>query len=356
MGTSAAGIALMPFRHNRLQQSLSFSTDDVPPARRTAYWQASLAQADLAMTIEVPPGQSLHAALEAHHLHDMVLMKVSMTAHRARKGQPVVRAPEDERCLVLISLDGDVELRQGARELTLSRQDIAVIDLREPFEYQISERLLALAFNLPRQALAERLPQSARFAGTKLSASQPMQAITLGFFNNLFHVCSAATLHAPTSLRIAGHAVDLLGIALAEVIDNRPNPSLYRASLLRRIKDFIEEHLHEPLLGVEAVAAKYRISTRYLAMLFREDGTTFSEFLRQRRLDRCRRQLEDLGAARRQIGEIALAAGFTSQAHFSRLFRATYRQTPRQYRSAFEGDPGLPPPLPAVTKPETEIA
>jgi AraC-like DNA-binding protein len=346
----------MPFRHNRMQRSLAFSTDDVPPARRGAYWQASLAEVQLAMAIEVSPEQSFHAALEAHHLHDMMLMKASMTAHRARNLPSTALTAEDERCLLLFNLDGHVELRQGQRALTLSRHDIAVVDLHAPFEYLIPERMLVLALNLPRQALAERLPQTADFAGIKLSASQPMQAITLGYFDNLFSVSGAAALLPPTSLRVAGHAVDLLGIALADVIDSRPNPSPYRANLLRRIKDFIEEHLHEPLLGVETVAAKYRISTRYLAMLFRADGTTFSDFLRRRRLERCRRQLEDLGAVRRQIGEIALAAGFTSQAHFSRLFRATYQKTPRQYRSAFEGNPGPPRPTAAAAEPEPETA
>ncbi|MDY0871372.1 helix-turn-helix domain-containing protein [Dongia rigui] len=346
----------MPLRHNGPPRSITFSTDDVPPPRRRAYWQASLAEVHLAMAIELSPERSFHAALEAHPLHDMMVIKASMTAHRARKLPSTALMGEEERCLLLINLDGYVELRQGQRAFSLSRHDIAMIDLQEPFDYHIPEQILVLALNLPRQSVAERLPQSADFAGIKLPASQPMQPITLSFFNNLFSTTGTAALHPPTSLRIAGHAVDLLGIALADVIDSRPNPSPYRANLLRRIKDFIEENLHEPLLRVETVAAKYRISTRYLAMLFRADGTTFSDFLRQRRLDRCRRQLEDRGAARRQIGEIALGAGFTSQAHFSRLFRATYQKTPRQYRSAFEGKPGPTRPTPAAPKPKAEMA
>ncbi len=178
------------------------------------------------------------------------------------------------------------------------------------------------------------------FAATFLPAGLPLQPITLGFFNNLYHeLRRIRDLQAPTSLRIAKHAVDLLAIALADVIENRPAPSPYRAALLRRIKDFIEAELHEPRLGVRAVAAKYRITPRYVAMLFREDGITFSDFVRQRRLERCRRQLEGLGPERRPIGEVALAAGFASQAHFSRLFRATYQTTPRQYRSAFDMRP-----------------
>jgi AraC-like DNA-binding protein len=345
-----------PQQQSRDLRPLSISTEDVPPAQRASHWQAALARVYLAMSIDVPPARPLHASLEAHQLHDLVLIRASMTAHSGRSRRQIALTPEDERCLLLIALDGSIELSHARREITLRRNDMALIDLSEAFDYRVPDAALVLALNLPRQAVAERLPQSARFAATLVPAGRPMQPITLSYFKNLFHATGAAALHPPTSLRIAGHAVDLLGIALADVIESRPSPSPYRAALLRRIKDFIEAQLHEPLLGVQAVAAKYRISARYLAMLFREDGTTFSDFLRLRRLERCRRQLEGLGGERRPIGEIALAAGFTSQAHFSRLFRATYQKTPRQYRSAFESDPAPRPPATAATKPETEIA
>ena len=346
----------MPPQHSRDPRPFSISTDDVPPAQRASHWQAALARVYLAMSIDVPPAGPFRAALEAHHLHDLMLIKASMTAHSGRGRRQVALAPEDERCLLIIALDGSIDLSHARREVTLRRHDMALIDLREPFDYRVPDTALILALNLPRQAVVERLPQSARFAATLLPAGRPIQPITLDYFKNLFQVTGAATLHPPTSLRIAGHAVDLLGIALADVIETRSGPSPYRAALLRRIKDFIEAQLHEPLLGVRAVAAKYRISARYIAMLFHEDGTTFSDFLRRRRLERCRRQLERLGGERRPIGEIALAAGFTSQAHFSRLFRATYQTTPRQYRSAFEGDPDPLQPETAAAKPETEIA
>ncbi|WP_374654529.1 helix-turn-helix domain-containing protein [Dongia sp.] len=311
---------------------LTLSTEDVPSGERLAYWEACVARVYLPMSIRPQGDAPFRAELTAGSLDDIKLAQISTTAQSGR------RTVLGERCLLLINLDGTIHLRHGDSDVTLERHDMALVDARLPSAYSIPGNALTLALSLPREALADRLPTGARFAAAKLPAGLPMQQMTIGFFTNLYENfgAAAADLSQPTALRIAGHAVDLLGIALGDVMAQEPATTPYRAALLRRIKDFVEEHLHEPMLGVQVAAAKYRISARYVAMLFREDGTTFGEFLRQRRLERARRQLEALDATARQIGEIALAAGFASQAHFSRLFRAAYRKSPRQYRSAFE--------------------
>lgn len=317
---------------------LTLSTDDVPPAQRLAYWQECIARVYLSISIAPLGEQPFGAKLRAHKLHDITVAEVTTTG---QTGKRTVQASADERCLLLINLGGDVHVRHNDRDVSLLRHDMTVIDSRLPSEYWIPEGASMLSVNMPRRALAERFPMTNLFAAAKLSANLPMQQMTIGFFTNLFDNFGrvAAGIQPPTSPRLANHAIDMLGIALTDALDARLPASPYRAALLWRIKDFIDTHLHEPMLSVQIVAAKYRITTRYVAMLFQEDGTTFTDFLRQRRLERCRRQLEMAGMEQRQIGEIALAAGFASQAHFSRLFRAAYQATPREYRSTFAHQP-----------------
>lgn len=330
-----------PLQIGKPQGSLTFSTDDVPLAQRPAYWEECVARVYLALSIQ-PLGEApFRAALKANTVHDITVAHSTTTA---QSGQRFVQPAQDERCLLLINLSGTIHLRHNDRDVSLGRNDMTVIDSRLPSQYSIPEGAATLAVNMPRQALVDRFPMSRLFAAAKLPASLPMQQMTIGFFTNLFENFGeiAAGIRGPTSLRLAGHAVDMLGIALTDALDARVPASPYRAALLWRIKGFIDEHLHEPMLSIQAVAAKYRITARYVAMLFREDGTTFSDFVRQRRLEHCRRQLEKAGMDQRQIGEIALAAGFANQAHFSRLFRAAYHTTPRQYRSAFQHSALLP--------------
>jgi AraC-like DNA-binding protein len=71
--------------------------------------------------------------------------------------------------------------------------------------------------------------------------------------------------------------------------------------------------------------------TRYeLARQFRVMcGTSPYRYLLMRRLDFAREQL----APSRSLVEVALEAGFADQAHFSRMFKATFGITPTRYRA-----------------------
>ena len=53
---------------------------------------------------------------------------------------------------------------------------------------------------------------------------------------------------------------------------------------------------------------------------------------RQRRLERCRRDLADPALAARPVAAIAARWGFPSAAEFSRAFRAAHGMPPGEYR------------------------
>lgn len=334
----------MPSQIGKKPRTLMLSTDDVPLSQRQAYWQECVARTYLAVSIQPQGELPFRASLKANTVHDITVAHHTTTAQNGQRSVRPANEAQDERCLLLINLGGVIHVRHNERDISLGRNDMTVIDSRLPSEYSIPEGAATLSVNMPRQALVERFPMSRLFAAAKLPANLPMQQMTIGFFNNLYENFGeiAAGIRGPTSLRLANHAIDMLGIALTDALDAKVPASPYRAALLWRIKVFIDEHLHEPMLSAQVVAAKYRITARYVAMLFREEGITFTDFVRLRRLERCRRQLERAGMDRRQIGEIALGAGFASQAHFSRLFRAAYDATPRQYRNAFQHAALLP--------------
>jgi AraC-like DNA-binding protein len=57
-----------------------------------------------------------------------------------------------------------------------------------------------------------------------------------------------------------------------------------------------------------------------------------TQWIWRQRLLAARRQLEDPARAGVTIGEIALACGFATQAHFASVFKAAYGLTPTQCR------------------------
>ena len=105
------------------------------------------------------------------------------------------------------------------------------------------------------------------------------------------------------------------------------------AQLRPRVENFIEMHLQEPSLSPALIAAAAGISVRHLHRIFAAEGCTVTEWIRERRLERCRTDLADLRLRERSITDIAFLWGFSDSAHFSHCFRQQFGVSPRQLRA-----------------------
>ncbi|BDM74141.1 hypothetical protein HEK616_76280 (plasmid) [Streptomyces nigrescens] len=77
-----------------------------------------------------------------------------------------------------------------------------------------------------------------------------------------------------------------------------------------RRRTFIVERLGDPELGPEVIAAAHQISLRYLHRVFQQQATTPMAFIRQQRLDRCRRDLVNAALSHLTIHAIATRWGY----------------------------------------------
>ncbi|MBQ0854979.1 helix-turn-helix domain-containing protein [Streptomyces sp. BH-SS-21] len=134
--------------------------------------------------------------------------------------------------------------------------------------------------------------------------------------------------------RLVGRTLDVLTAALADALDvrNTVPPHTGRRALSARIHAFIRENLGDPGLTPDTIAAAHHISLRYLHKLFHAEGRTVAAWIRERRLEQCRRDLADPALSERPIRAIAARWGFTSPAHFSQVFRSAHGCSPRQFR------------------------
>jgi len=136
----------------------------------------------------------------------------------------------------------------------------------------------------------------------------------------------------------------------------RPTPAVDAAAERRRLLELPPAILHKEARELMArgdwEAARVRLEL-YLAKApdsaaaHFDAGQSFAQYLRSRRLERCRAELVHQLYAHLSITEICFRWGFNDSSHFSHAFREQYGMSPRDYRKAMrarqEPEPLGPP-------------
>ncbi|WP_288142214.1 helix-turn-helix domain-containing protein [Mesorhizobium sp.] len=121
---------------------------------------------------------------------------------------------------------------------------------------------------------------------------------------------------------------------LGEVREPAGSLTGVQAAHFRRVAATIDTRLSDPDLALALIARLEGLSVRYAQKLFERRGESFSEYVRQQRLEHCRIDLADPNHAHESVAAIGQRWGFRDQSHFSRTFGATFGMSPRQVRRA----------------------
>lgn len=151
-------------------------------------------------------------------------------------------------------------------------------------------------------------------------------------------------------------AIDLVTTSLAVYSGREATGQAAENVLILRLKHFINANLHDPELTPAVIADAHAISLRTLHRVFQRSSLTVSSYVRERRIDRGRRNLADPSMRHLGISAIGAGCGFSTAADFSRAFRKSVGMTPTEYRYATRmGSPAIHPP-PQVTSPRASGA
>jgi len=230
-----------------------------------------------------------------------------------------------------VIVSGTGLLIQDGREAVLRPGDMSIYDAGLPY---------TLAFDRDFESLVLMFPRS--MIDVPVDAVRSVTAIPVKSGSTLGRiVCPALlavgndfdALRRPSSARLTRSLLDLVGTVFADEAGSRSHGDGIASNRLVKIQRHIEENLGNPSLSPVTIARAQYISTRHLHNLFAETGVGVAEWIRTRRLEKCRRDLSDPYSNHLSIREIGQRWGLADPAHLSRLFRTQFGDSPREYRS-----------------------
>lgn len=326
-GDVAGGAA--PAERKDLVDAL-YSTEGVPGHQRPAYWHDAVSRmlpsADLSIRADECRG-----TLRLSQLGPVQAVTMQGNAMRIRRPARPAASHRDESLLVVAPAEGHVVVDQGDGDIHVRPGTTAFCDMARPLCIDLSRAHHVKFLIVPRWLLSLTEDELRRLTATPIQADTPSGSLLSLLLTQL--VNTAPTLPWGTGETLVRNVVDLISVLAGERLhqaaDEIPEATRH---LLPRIQEHIDLHLADPDLTPESIAQAHHISVRYLHKLFEHEDTTVSRWVQRRRLHECRRELARRTTSSRTISAVARRWGFTSAAHFSRVFRMTYGMSPAEWR------------------------
>jgi AraC-like DNA-binding protein len=315
MGNGAAGFGIQ------------FSTDS--ERERLPYFREALGRSFTRLDLGPYDDRPVRYEATVHGFDGLGVIWGRTNGNIGRRTQPLLTDGNDDfifgtvlsGCSLPSQFGREFRMDAGAAVL-LSCGDVGAKDYPVPTEFltlRIPRRLLNGMTGKAEDALARPIPANT-------------EALRL-LVDYILPTLRNRQLGSPELRRLfAVHIGDLVALAVGATRDgaNIAYGRGMRAARLQAAKAFVARHSGRPELSVKSAAEYLGITPRYLQMLFAADGSSFTEFLIERRLDRAHQMLIDPRTIERTISTIAFAAGFNDLSHFNRTFRRRFGSTPSE--------------------------
>ncbi|MDO0916634.1 helix-turn-helix domain-containing protein [Streptomyces sp. DT2A-34] len=307
------------------------TTENVAPSERIRFWEDYNREALVGLSCTSYSEQGLLARQTNIELAGLRVAEITGNAHVIERSSQTVRATPKDSVFASLLLKGEAVFLHENGCLAVTVGELVVYDTRRPYLFGFSSSMRQILVDIPRElfgqtCLAGELPGAMVFGRSTVREGALVAALR-------------STVGGPVESRQANDpacveraVLDLLAQLAAERTDGGPGPDAYRSQLIVA-EDYIDRHLHDPGLDAAQVADVLGISVRHLGRIFESTGRSPMRHIVERRLVAAHRELTVPGGRQTTIADLAYRWGFSSQAHFARLFRARFGMTPSEARA-----------------------
>ncbi len=312
--------------------AIVYSTCDVHPRDSFSYWLEVVTHEFVRLGLSPSQRRGFQASLRISTLGPLSISSYECDPHDvARTPRDISRADSDDMFICLQRSGRSINV-QADREIIVDRGSFFLLDPQRPFTGRSEQNGKMIAIGVPRSKLHARLGSASVLGSRALGGGRSLTGLVYGFLTMLPDYTDE--LDDAASTKLAEQALDLIALAFSAETEGSVALSSPRAAALTLLKAAIETRLHEPALRPATAAAAAGISVRYANTLLAHEETCLERYIFDRRLDRCRRALEDATQQHRTITEIAYGWGFSDPSHFARRFKTAFACSPGEYRKA----------------------
>jgi AraC-like DNA-binding protein len=314
--------------------STCIRTAGLPADKRVAHWEQELRTHLVGLRCSSHADEGLLAQQTCLDLGLLRIGETRSNAHVIERSPDLIRHFPRESIFVNLVCQGDAFVYQRGHCINVQPGDVLMYDARHPYLLGCTGALHLLHIDLPVAHF------QARFARTPLN--KPLLRSGAAGAGRLY---SATLRRLLDDVMSKGEADVASGAALRDQVSEllasliagsgfAAGQSAPGASHVLAARAYIDEHVHDETLTIQAVADEVGVSVRHLARLFAQQETTVAELIMRQRLSRAHEQLCDPRYAEQSISATAYRWGFMSHAHFSRAFKAAFEITPTELRRA----------------------
>lgn len=309
----------------------AFSTDWLPEQDRFGVFLEEVARKLIRLEV-APRGEApFYAHFRSVRLGAVNFVEAKYSPASYGRSRDMLADGNDD-FLFRINASSSFNLDEANR--TLRQGEGALVDNARPGFASCATAGAGLLISLPRKTLLNLVPGAEDLARLAIVGGHRPEMTLLR--NYLATLLDSPAIDDAT-LKVAGaHVLDLVSLALGATGDVAHHASVrgLRAARALAVRQSVLAQLRNPGLSSADIAKANAISERYLRELFKDIGTSFSDYLIERRLELAHRLLTNPLYRNRRISEIAFEAGFSDLSHFNRRFRTRFGDTPSAARAA----------------------
>ncbi|MBE1524713.1 helix-turn-helix domain-containing protein [Nesterenkonia lutea] len=313
---------------------VSFDAAELAPRDRFEAWRHAVNAAFVPLDAHTESPAEFHGALTGLALGSLTVAGVGGDAVTVRRSRQTIAAGDPGVFKFALQVHGSSLTRQDGREAMLAPGDLVIYDTRRPYDLVFGGPYRMFVVQIPVEQVGLSAEQARAVVAQRIPGSAGLGALTSSLLGSLDGQLQKGEISPDP--RAASAVLQLVQATLLSRFRPAGEVPTRDVVYLEAVRH-IDDHLGDPELGVDAVARALHVSLRYLQGVFAQEGTTISEWIRHRRLERCRMELGDPAQAHRSVSAVAARWGYPDASSFSRAFRHAYGVSPGAFRRQIIG-------------------